>query len=739
MAKDVITRFKLETTQYDSALRNAAKGLSDYAKTASNAGKDFDKFTKDNIKAAKALGTMSVGATNAKDKVKELVGAYNEAAKAYESLSAEQKQADWAKAFAGSLTTLQQRIKDAKEELYGLGNAVEDVKSKSSGLFGGGGFTDMLAVAGGNLMSKGITMLASELTDAIGKSIELARQGEGVRLAFERLNQPGLLDQLKEATHGTVSEVELMKQAIKFENFKLPLEDLATYLAFAQQKAKDTGESIDYLVNSIVNGLGRQSKQILDNLGISAAELTKRMGEGATMTEAVADIIREEMQKAGDYVETAADRAARAAADATDEMERFGQQAAPIAEEWSQTWNALSIGAMSFANVLLGPVARSIRSIQNILNTSTDDRITGSKYNLFNGYQNEGPANRPTWGDVPVVKAQGGYVEVTDRNTGAVLGGQHFDNLQDSNAIKGWSKSLGKTGRSGGNKKGQTYMEGSLKAQEALVSELTKKWQGASGEVKDGYLAQLVAAESLLQKMKNDDSLAKWGAAYNMRKGNLDLEMSSGDRLSFWGADKSFNKWIKEKGNYTNFTGFSSKAQKAIDDQIKKSLKGQEKDKSFVEVADQINGGVSQMVSSLQQIGIDIPDGFKSVLGSLSGVIGLMQAIITVVEGAKAMSTVGSFLGSIFKLSTGGVIRAASGVNVVPGNTTGFDGVPALLQSGEVVLNRSQVNNLANMLEGGGMQNLRLEAVVTGEQIRFALNNNGRRTGRGEYVQTNRR
>ena len=33
----------------------------------------------------------------------------------------------------------------------------------------------------------------------------------------------------------------LMKQAIKFENFKLPLEDLATYLAFAQQKAKDTG------------------------------------------------------------------------------------------------------------------------------------------------------------------------------------------------------------------------------------------------------------------------------------------------------------------------------------------------------------------------------------------------------------------------------------------------------------------------------------------------------------------
>ena len=739
MAKDVITRFKLETTQYDSAIRTASKELSDYAKTASNAGKDFDKFTKNNVEAARSFGNIATSSTNAKEKVKELVGAYNEMARAYEILSKEQKQSDWGKAMAESLTKLQQRIKVAKEELYGLGNAVEDVKSKSSGLFGGGGFTDMLAVAGGNLMSKGITMLAGELTDAIGKSIELAKQGEGIRIAFERLNRPDLLDKLKEATHGTVSELELMKQAVKFSDFKLNLDEMGTLLAFAQQKAKDTGQSVDYMVDSIVTGLGRQSLMILDNLGLSAAQIKERMKETGDMTSAVASIIKDQMTEAGEYVETAADRASRAAADAANEMEAFGKTAAPIAEEWSQTWNTLSIGAMKFANVLLGPVARSIRSIQSILNTNTEDRITGSKYNLFNGYTNQGPANKPTWGDVPVVNAAGGYVEVTDANTGAVLGGQHFDNLQDTNSIKGWRKSLGKSSHSGNSKKGKTYVEGSLNAQQALVSDLTKKWHDASGEIKDGYLAQLVAAQALLQKMKDDDALAMWAAGYNMRKGNLDLEMSAGDKLSFWGADKSFNKWIKEKGNYTNFTGFSSKAQNAIDAQIKKSLKGQEKDKSFVEVADQINGGVSQMVSSLQQIGIDIPDGFKSVLGSLSGVIGLMQAIITVVEGAKAMSAVGSFLGSIFKLSTGGVIRAASGVNVVPGNTTGFDGVPALLQSGEVVLNRSQVNNLANMLEGNGVQNLQLDAVVTGEQIRFVLNNNGRRTGRGEYVQTNRR
>ena len=62
---------------------------------------------------------------------------------------------------------------------------------------------------------------------------------------------------------------------------------------------------------------------------------------------------------------------------------------------------------MTFANTLLGPVARSIRSIQGILNSDPMDRITGSKYNLFNGYQNPTPnTGLPN----QRVTAPGGYV-----------------------------------------------------------------------------------------------------------------------------------------------------------------------------------------------------------------------------------------------------------------------------------------------------------------------------------------
>lgn len=324
MAKDVITRFKLETTQYDSKLRDAAKGLAEYSRTATNAGKEFDKFTKSNVDAARALGSTATSTQNAKDQVKELVGAFNDAAKAYNNLTREQQQSDFGKALSASLQQLQQRIRETKQEMQSLGDSTKGM----GGLFGGDKLSGMLQVFGGNVMTKlasaGMS-LVGEIGDAIQASSQLAREAEGVRIAFDRLDDPTLLDALKEATHGTVSEFELMKAAVKFNDFKLPLEELGTMLAFAQQKAKDTGQSVDYMVDSIVTGLGRKSLMILDNLGLSAAEIKERMKETGDMTKAVGAIIRDQMSKAGDYVETAADRANRANAELENKMRVLGE------------------------------------------------------------------------------------------------------------------------------------------------------------------------------------------------------------------------------------------------------------------------------------------------------------------------------------------------------------------------------------------------------------------------------
>ena len=360
MAKDVITRFKLETTQYDSKIKNAAKELSDIAKSAKSAGADFERFTKDSLEAARSLGTIATSSVNAKDRAKELVGAFNDVARSYNQLTEEQKKSDFGKAVADSLTHLQQRIRETKEEMKGL-------EAGGDGLFGGGKLDGMLQVFGGNLMTKGVELAASAMTslisetgDMIKQGVELAKQGEGIRIAFDRLGRGDIMDGLREATHGTVTDLELMKAAVKFNDFKLPVEELGTMLAFAQQKAKDTGQSVDYMVDSIVTGLGRKSLMILDNVGLSAAEIKERMKETGDMTKAVGAIIRDQMAKAGDYVETAADRAAQANVNLQNKMEELGRKFAPVEEASSHLWTSIKIGIL---DIIGGPLAKLLNGL----------------------------------------------------------------------------------------------------------------------------------------------------------------------------------------------------------------------------------------------------------------------------------------------------------------------------------------------------------------------------------------
>nr|DAX43642.1 MAG TPA: Nuclear pore complex protein [Caudoviricetes sp.] len=138
------------------------------------------------------------------------------------------------------------------------------------------------------------------------EAYKLAGQAQGVYNAFSRLNRPGLLNDLKEATRGTTDELKLMQTAVQANNFKIPLEELATYLKFATNRAIETGESVDYLVQSIILGIGRKSPLILDNLGISASELREELAKTGDMGKAVGNIINKSMSEAGDAIETSA-------------------------------------------------------------------------------------------------------------------------------------------------------------------------------------------------------------------------------------------------------------------------------------------------------------------------------------------------------------------------------------------------------------------------------------------------
>jgi hypothetical protein len=73
---------------------------------------------------------------------------------------------------------------------------------------------------------------------------------------------------------------------------------------------------------------------------------------------------------------------------------------------------------------------------------------------------------------------------------------------------------------------------------------------------------------------------------------------------------------------------------------------------------------------------------------------------------------------------------------IVPGNSFSGDNLRISdygINSGELILNHAQQNNLANALEGDRLEGMSLSTVITAEDIKLILNNNGERIGVGEY------
>jgi hypothetical protein len=131
---------------------------------------------------------------------------------------------------------------------------------------------------------------------------------DGVSRAFTKLvpNADAVLQGLRESTHGTVDDLELMKKALQAQNFGLPVEKLGKLFEFASTKAQQTGLSIEYITNSLVTGLGRKSERVFDNLQLDIAELRKRIATGLDFRTAGIQLIEEDLERMGGFVETTA-------------------------------------------------------------------------------------------------------------------------------------------------------------------------------------------------------------------------------------------------------------------------------------------------------------------------------------------------------------------------------------------------------------------------------------------------
>ena len=762
MAATSVLKLVVDDKEYSASLKNAKQGMQDLQTSLQSAGKSFLDVDNKVVEYARALGQMDTVSKTAKGRIGEMSSTFVELSVQYKHMTDQEKQSPVGKALAESLGTLKTRVIDAKNELKEFEDQLREVsevkidtKSGGGGLFGGGKLDGMLQVFGGNLMTKGASMLAglaADMGDMVTQGIEMAEAGEGIRIAFERLNQPGLLDNLREATHGTVTNLELMKAAVKFNDFKLPVEELGTMLAFAQQKAKDTGQSVDYMVDSIVTGLGRKSLMILDNLGLSATEVKEKMKETGDMTKAVGEIISEQMSKAGDYVETAAERATRADVDLKNAMEDLGRTFQPLSDTGTSMFNSLKVSALNLLNDAVKPLIQAftqlgaVQKIQdnvngggfmgritnNLRNANNKDFVYSQQMMAINRAINRAQSNLNE-----AEKGGKGSIEIYRNRLQALINikneyervAQSIMKAETDIATGGdGSTTGGGSGKGGGGKGGSgktttapTYAADSIAAQSALVSDLRKKWSEAGEAVRNDLLVQLIAAEDKLKSMNNQSALFR-----ENQQGKLLGNTPDGNAIQTTGLGSiSIAEQINEASK-----GLQGDALKAMQNLIKG---GNDAQKSWKNAASAI-GSVGSALAGINNPAAKI----MGIVAEAVANIALGFAMATAKDSKLGVfgwiAAIAGGLGTM--MSTISAIHSATGYaegGVVAGNTFSGDQIPAMLNAGEVVLNRAQTGALASQLQDGS-RGMNIHLIARGTQLVAVIDNTLKTTGRGELL-----
>lgn len=242
---------------------------------------------------------------------------------------------------------LEQRLKDVSGRISELKQNAKSFGELASDDTVNGVLLGNLLTKGAELFSDKVREFTDSIAELINGGLEMAEQADGVTKAFNDLNQEGLLDNLRKATKGTVNDVQLMTAAVQANDFRIPLEDLGKYLEFAQLKAQQTGQSVDYMTNSIVTGLGRKSPLILDNLGISAAEISEKTKETGDFMKAVAEIVDTQLAEAGETYISAADRAAQKTVELQNAQKALGDEILPLKEQWDDAYADMQLNTIS--------------------------------------------------------------------------------------------------------------------------------------------------------------------------------------------------------------------------------------------------------------------------------------------------------------------------------------------------------------------------------------------------------
>lgn len=667
---DAIVRLKVESQEYDQKLKRATEGLTRYADECRKVGGTLEVVEKETLDYVRALGQMGTVAKSTNGSLSEMKKAYTELSMQYRKMTDEEKKGEYGQALRQSLDQLRGRIKDTEGDLRDINREL----------------------TGGNGLSGALDQVAGKF----GLSIKQLT-GWGAALGASKV----ALDVAKDAFFASEATVDEWGRTVAASE--------SVYQGFLN--AINTGDISGYLnrIDDIVKA-ARIAYDELDRLGTMQRIQSPQKSAQQTENERMRMMIQ-----TGRYIAPVdgrsnavfngrvmqnGDKLTAGQIRAIERQLQGGLQKTTklIENEVKQTTRAIS-ALYDRQSKELGLSKKEFMAGTSSM-AEFDKRIAG--YQQYQQWRSQHTTIDQQSGREIVARGNP-YQEYAKWGNFRVDGDRYNQLVQlvlqrEQQMQQAYSM------------QGQTYRTIN-RAEGFNVRQLL----GGSGGTGSGGGGKVVVATDPYAGMFQGGPALTSGLAVGMISGNPRESMRMG-----WGLDY----WTRQRYN------------QATEKTMRKGGgegKEQGEYKSFSNEMANITQGVSGIVSGIEQLGVDIPEGLKSVLGGIQAVAGILTGIsalvtiITAIQGTKSVPVIG------WMLARGGVVHAAGGYQV-PGNNYSGDMVPAMLNSGELVLNKAQQGNLASQLSGSGLQNLHLEASVHGEQIVLAVNNTMKRKNKGELA-----
>lgn len=703
---DMIARLKVDSSEYDSKIQRAAKGIQHLAEACHNAGAHLNVLEDENREYIQSLGNMATVATTARGKISELTSAFIDIKSVYNSLSQEEKNGEFGKELNKQLDIMKGRIQEGKRELADINKEIN----------GGGGLTGALDSLAGKfgmnikqLAGWGTALAAAKGAIDVAKDAFFANEqqldewGRTVQ-ASESLYQ-GFLNALNNTDiSGFLTRMDDIVSAAR-EAYNA-LDDLNTYSAFNQrnemkERAGYTKALDEYKLNPTADNkkaLADANKAVIDGL-----RETQQKTEDAYMA-ALRQIATERLNDKklqAEFVKVFSEGGRNALADA-----KIGYSQGKMLNAGAQYWYG-----------------------DRVYNGRIQDRSTGKWRDMSQQEKQNFEFARAL---SQVNDSQIKEVQALGRQSQAIADqiyqqDRAYNRMAGNNGKVGGS--VGGGGRSGGGKtdNAPTYAADSIAAQSALVSELTKKWNEAGETMRNSYLYELIRAENKLKDMKDEQSNLR-----NQEQARLDMKTVQADGLNISDSLMPTLESIQEQLDKNPLVIHVETTTKDIKDITKTAQLTAQVVGSIGDAFNAIEDPAAKVAGTVAQAIASIALGYAQAT-TQAATLGPWAWVAFAATGMAQMISMISSIHSATGYAQGGMIKG----NSYSGDNIGglVDGNQLVgLNAGEIVLNQAQQANVASGLTGGVGGNLNLHGVIKGEDILITADRSARRQGKGELV-----